>query len=300
MNVFLTGATGFVGRYLVPALLQRGDCCTVVSRRATNPWNDSRVTMVPGDPTQPGPWQRAMAGSDAVINLAGERLVHPLRRWTGARKALLASSRVDTTQQVVAAIRAAQPRPAVLVNGSAVGYYGARGDNILDETAVPGDDFLAQLVLAWERAALEGRDTTRVVVMRTALILARDAPGLTPFLPLFRLGVGGSWGNGRGWWSWIHVADVVGLYLLALDGPLAGAVNVSAPNPVTVDQFAFALGKALRRPVLFRMPAIGLRLAMGEAADALLHLQRVIPARALAAGYRFRFPALGEALEECL
>jgi uncharacterized protein (TIGR01777 family) len=254
--------------------------------------------VIAGDPSQPGPWQRAVAGADAVINLAGERLVHPLRRWTRARKALLVGSRVDTTRQVVAAIRAADPRPRVLVSGSAVGYYGERGDEIVEEGAPAGDDFLAQLVLAWERAALEGRDAARVVVMRTGLVLASDAPGITPMLPAFRLGLGGSWGSGRGWWSWIHIADLVGLFLLALDQPLEDAVNATAPNPVTVDQFAFALGVALRRPVLFRMPAIGLRLAMGEAADPLLHLQRVVPARALAADYRFRFPTLREALED--
>jgi uncharacterized protein (TIGR01777 family) len=298
MQVFLTGGTGFIGRSVVNSLLQRGDRCTVVSRSGRNPWNDPQVTVIAGDPSQPGPWQRAVAGADAVVNLAGERLVHPLHRWTRARKALLVASRVDTTRQVVAAVRAADPRPRVLVSGSAVGYYGDRGDDLVEETAAPGDDFLAQMALAWERAALEGRDATRVVVLRTGLVLARDAPVLRPMLPAFRAGLGGSWGTGRGWWSWIHLADLVGLFLLALDQPLEEAFNATAPNPVTVDQFAFALGAALRRPVLFRMPAIGLRLAMGEAADALLHLQRVLPARALAADYRFRFPTLLGALED--
>lgn len=300
MQVFLTGATGFIGSYLVPALLQRGHHCTVVSRRALNPWEDPRVTLIRGDPSQPGPWQRAVAGAEAVVNLAGERLVHPLQRWTGPRKALLVASRVDTTRQLVAAIRDARPRPRVLVSGSAVGYYGDRGNDLLDERAVPGDDFLAQLALAWERAAQEAGDATRVVLLRTGLALARDAPALTPLLPLFRLGLGGSWGSGKGWWSWIHVADLVGLVLLSLDQPLEGAVNATAPNPVTVDRFAFALGAVLRRPVLFRMPAVGLRLALGEAADALLHLQRVVPTRALDAGYRFRFPELRQALDDVL
>jgi uncharacterized protein (TIGR01777 family) len=298
MHVFLTGGTGFIGRSVVNALLQRGDQCTVVSRTGRNPWNDPRVTVMLGDPSQPGPWQRAVAGADAVVNLAGERLVHPLQRWTRARKALLVASRVDTTRQVVATIRDADPRPRVLVSGSAVGYYGDRGEEVVEEGAPPGDDFLAQMALAWERAALEGRDAVRVVVMRTGLVLARDAPALAPLLPAFRLGLGGSWGNGRSWWSWIHIADLVGLFLLALDQPLEDGINATAPNPVTVDQFALALGAALRRPVLFRMPAIGLRLAMGEAADPLLHLQRVVPARALAADYRFRFPTLREALED--
>jgi len=298
MHVFLTGATGFVGRHLVRAMLDRGDQCTVVSRSGRNPWGDPRVTIVQADPTRPGEWQRAVAGMDAVVNLAGERMVHPLYRWTGRRKAQLVASRVETTRQVVGAIRAASPRPGVLVSGSAIGFYGARGDEILDESAPAGRDFLADLAVAWERAAREAGDVTRVVLFRTGLVLASDAPAMAPLVPLFRLGLGGSWGKGTQWWSWIHLADLVGLALLAIDASLTGPVNVTAPNPVTVDGFADTLGLVFRRPVLFRMPAVGLRLALGEAADMLLHLQRVVPARALAAGYRFRFPALREALED--
>ncbi|MBI2614755.1 MAG: TIGR01777 family protein [Gemmatimonadetes bacterium] len=298
MRVFMTGATGFIGTYLVRALIGRGDQCTVVSRSGRNPWADPRVTIVQADPTRPGEWQRAVAGTDAVVNLAGERMVHPLYRWTARRKARLVASRVQTTQQVVAAIRAAGPAPRVLVSGSAIGFYGARGDAILDESAAPGRDFLADLAVRWEGAARDAGEVTRVVLFRTGIVLASDAPALAPLIPLFRMGLGGSWGNGKQWWSWIHVTDLVGLALLAIDGSLNGPVNVTASNPVTVDDFADTLGAVFRRPVLFRMPAIGLRLALGEAADMLLHLQRVVPARALAAGYRFRFPALREALED--
>ncbi|MBI2401920.1 MAG: TIGR01777 family protein [Gemmatimonadetes bacterium] len=298
MRVFMTGATGFIGTYLVRALIGRGDQCTVVSRSGRNPWADPRVTMVQADPTRPGEWQRAVAGTDAVVNLAGERMVHPLYRWTARRKARLVASRVQTTQQVVAAIRAAGPAPRVLVSGSAIGFYGARGDAILDESAAPGRDFLADLAVRWEGAARDAGEVTRVVLFRTGIVLASDAPALAPLIPLFRMGLGGSWGNGKQWWSWIHIADLVGLALLAIDGSVSGPVNVTASNPVTVDDFADTLGAVFRRPVLFRMPAIGLRLALGEAADMLLHLQRVVPARALAAGYRFRFPVLREALED--
>jgi uncharacterized protein (TIGR01777 family) len=298
MHVFLTGATGFIGRYLVRALLDRGDRCTVVSRAGRDPWADTRVTVVRGDPTRPGEWQRAVGGTDAVVNLASERIVHPWRRWTAARKAQLVASRVESTRGVVAAIGAARPSPRVLVNGSAIGFYGARGDDLLDERAPVGRDFLAGMVAESERAAQEAVPNTRVVLFRTGLIMAKDGPVLAPLLPLFRIGLGGSWGDGKGWWSWVHIADLVGLALLAIDGRLSGPVNATAPNPVTVDEFAFTLGAVLRRPVLFRMPAIGLRVALGEAADMVLHLQRVVPAQALAAGYRFRFPALREALED--
>ncbi len=298
MRIFLTGATGFVGSYLVRALLSRGDQCVVVSRTGRDHWRDPRVTVLPGDPTQPGRWQQAVAGTDAVVNLAGERIVHPLHRWSRMRKAVLVASRVDATRQVVAAIRTAEPRPRVLLSGSAIGYYGARGHEVLDEGAQAGDDFLAQLALAWERAAREAGDVTRVVLLRTGLVLARDAPAIAPLVPWFRLGLGGGWGNGNGWWSWIHIADHVGLVQMALDTALEEPVNATSPHPVTVDQFADTLGGVFHRPVLFRMPAMGLRLAMGEAADVLLHLQRVVPARALAAGYRFRFPTLREALKD--
>ncbi len=298
MKVFLTGATGFIGTYLVRALLDRGDQCTVVSRASRNLWADARVTVVRADPTRPGDWQRAVAGADAVVNLAGERIVHPLYRWTANRKARLVTSRVETTRQVVAAIRSASPRPRVLVSGSAIGFYGPRGDDILDESAPSGRDFLADLAVEWERAAREASDTTRVVLFRTGIVLASGAPAVAPLIPMFRIGLGGSWGNGKGWWSWIHIADLVGLALLAIDGSVTGPLNVTAPNSVTVDDFADTLGAVFRRPVLFRMPAIGLRLALGEGADVLLHLQRAVPAQALAAGYRFRFPTLREALED--
>jgi uncharacterized protein (TIGR01777 family) len=298
MKIFLTGATGFIGRHLVRALLERGDRCTVVSRSGRDPWREARVRVVVGDPARPGDWQRETSGADAVINLAGERIIEPLKFWTPQRKRVLLASRVETTRQLAQAIRAASPRPAVLVSGSAVGYYGPRGDELLEESAPPGDDFLARLAVEWERAADEAKDVTRVCVIRTGFVLGRDAPAVAPLLPLFRLGLGGSWGSGRDWLSWVHIADLVGLWLFALEHPLAGAVNGTAPNPVRVDGFADALGRRLRRPVLFRMPPVGLRLALGEAADALLHLQRVVPARALAEGFQFRFPTLETALAD--
>jgi uncharacterized protein (TIGR01777 family) len=298
MHVLLTGGTGFLGNTLVRALVGRGDRCTVVSRSGRDRWHNDGVRVLRADPTQPGAWQRAVAGADAVVNLAGERVVHPLHRWTASRKATLFASRVETARRLVEAVRSADPRPRVLVSASGVNYYGARGDERLEEDAPPGDDFLARLCAAWEDAARGAADVTRVIVVRTGVVLAAGAPVLAPMLPFFRLGLGSSWGDGRGWWSWIHLADYTGLVLLALDGALEGPLNLTAPHPITVDDFTAALGRALHRPVLFRMPAAGLRLALGEAADALLHLQRVIPARALAAGYGFRFPTAAAALAD--
>ncbi len=298
MRVFLTGGTGFIGSALVRALAARGDECVVLSRGGRTRWPDLPVTIVEGDPTRPGAWQDRVQGAAAVINLAGEVIVDPPKRWTRGRKRRLWDSRVATTEQLVAAILRSRPRPAVLLSGSAIGYYGGRGDDLVDESAPAGQDFLAQLAAAWERAALAVSGDTRVTLLRTGIVLGRGGGALAPLLSVFRLGLGGPWGDGRQWWSWIHLADAVGLVLLALDRDLAGPLNLTAPNPVTVNQFAAALGNALGRPAAIRVPTMVVRAALGEAADALLNLQRVVPKRAGAAGYTFQFPELEGALRE--
>lgn len=301
MQVFLTGGTGFLGKHLVAALLERGDECVVLSRTARDPWQHPRGRVIRGDPTVPGEWQHQVAGTDAVINLAGARLVDPPHRWTDHRKRLLRTSRIESTRHVVAAVRSApEPRPAALLNASAIGYYGPRGEDVVDESAPAGTDFLGTLGADWEAAAREGETHARVTLLRTGIVLGTDGGALAPQLPLFRLGLGGSWGDGRQWWSWIHVADEVGLILFALDNAVAGPMNLTAPNPVRVNQFATALAAALDRPAALRVPAFALRLALGEAAEALLNTQRVTPERALEAGYRFRFPDLAGALADLL
>lgn len=300
MKAFLTGGTGFLGRHLVAALLARGAEVVVVSRRTRDPWNDPRVRVTPGDPTRAGPWQAAVAGCDTVFNLAGYPIVEPPHRWTDHRKAVIRESRVETTHRVVEAIRAAQPRPSVLISQSAVGYYGSRGDAPLDETAPPGDDFLARLCAEWEEAARGALGVARVVLLRTAPVLGKGGGVLQPMLTPFRLGVGGPWGRGTQWWPWIHVDDVTGLALFALDQGLTGAVNAVAPSPVTVNEFARALGDVLHRPAVARVPDFVLKLALGEAAAALLASQKVVPARAQSAGYVYRFPELRGALEAVL
>lgn len=296
MRIFVTGGTGLIGSRLVRALLERGDECVVLSRSGRDPWGHERARIVRGDPMAQGAWQRAVSGCDAVVNLAGQRIVDPPHRWTAARKRLLRDSRVATTRHVAAAIRAADRKPAAFVSASAIGYYGDRGDETLDESATHGNDFLADLSVAWEDAAVDAEDVTRVVCVRTGLVLDRSGGVLAPLVPLFKLGLGGPWGDGTQWWSWIHAADEIGLILFAIDSDVAGSLNLTAPSPVTVNSFAQALGRALSRPALMRQPVFALRLAMGEMADALLASQRVVPRRALDAGYVFRFPELGGAL----
>jgi len=298
LRVFLTGGTGFIGTRLIRALAERGDHCVVLSRSAADRWDNPRVEVLKGDPTQPGEWQSRVGDADVVVNLAGKRLVEPPHRWTDARKRQLVQSRVDSTHQLAAAIRAAGNPPSALLSASAIGFYGDRASAMLDESAPPGDDFLAKLSLEWEEAAREVESVTRVALLRTGLVLDSNEGALAPLVPLFKLGLGGPWGSGEQWWSWIHIADEVGLIIFAIDHELAGPINLTAPNPVTVNRFAKSLGTALRRPALLRAPAFAMRLALGEMADALLGSQRVVPERALDAGYAFRFPDLATALAD--
>jgi uncharacterized protein (TIGR01777 family) len=300
MRVFLTGGTGFIGSALVRALLERGDECTVISRSGRSAWPGLPVRIVTADPIVAGPWQEEVGQADAVVNLAGEPIVEPPRRWTAERKRRLWISRVTTTERVAAAIKAAARPPGVLLSASAVGYYGDCGDALVHETTPPGKDFLGRLAAAWETAARAAEETTRVTLLRTGIVLGPGGGAIAPLLPLFRLGLGGPWGSGRQWWAWIHLRDQVGLMLQALDTDMAGAVNLTAPNPVTVNELAAALGRALHRPAILRAPAWALRLALGEAADALLASQRAVPGRALAAGYQFRFEKVGDALSDLI
>jgi uncharacterized protein (TIGR01777 family) len=296
MRLFVTGGTGYIGTHLVRTLTQRGDECVVVSRSSETPWDVQGVRLVTADPTKAGSWQEEIGTCDAVVNLAGVRIVDPPHRWSSSRKDALRRSRVDTTRNVVDGIRSAPRRPAVLLSQSAVGYYGPRGAEPLDESAPPGNDFLAGIAAEWEAAALEASSITRVAVLRSGPVLGAGGGALAAMEPIFKLGLGGPWGDGSAWWSWIHLDDQVRLMQFALDGTLEGPVNATAPHPVTVNTFAKALGRALGRPAVAHAPAFALRAALGEAADALLHLQRVVPTQALAAGFEFSYPEIEAAL----
>ncbi len=233
-----------------------------------------------------------------MVNLAGHRIVEPPHRWTEARKQLISKSRTEATRQCVAAIRAAATAPRALISASAIGYYGDRGAEVLHEATPPGDDFLARLAVEWEAEAREVESHTQVTLLRTGLVLDPKDGAMAPLVPLFKLGLGGPWGSGEQWWSWIHLADQIGLILFAIDNDIPGPVNLTAPNPVTVNEFAKALGAALNRPALLRVPEFALRLMLGEMADSLLGSLRVVPQRALETGYKFQFPKLDGALAD--
>jgi uncharacterized protein len=281
MRVAVTGASGLIGTRLVAALRARGDDVTPISLRE-------------GPPSA-----AALAGHDAVVHLAGEPIA---QRWTKAARERIRRSRVEGTRALVQALAAADPRPRVLACASGVGYYGAHADERLDEDTPPGGDFLAQICVELEREALAAAgDGVRVVVVRTGPVLDAHGGALSKMLPPFRAGLGGPVAGGRQYLSWIHLDDVVGIYLAAIDGDAwIGPVNATAPEPATNAEFSKALGRALHRPAVLPVPGAAVRVLFGEMAQVVLEGQRAVPRRALALGYRFRHPDLDEALADVL
>jgi uncharacterized protein (TIGR01777 family) len=255
------------------------------------------VRHLSGDPAQPGDWESELAGADACVHLSGEPLAGG--RWNAERKRLIRTSRVDSTRRVAEVIRRGSPK--VLVSGSAVGFYGDRGDELLDEAAEAGRGFLAELASAWEEAARPASARARVVALRTGIVLARDGGALPRLALPFKLLVGGPLGDGASWQPWIHLADEVGLILFALDNPAAqGPLNAVAPAPVKNRDLARVLGAVLGRPSYLKVPAFALRAAVGELAGEVLASQRVVPHKALELGYEFRFKELEPALRNLL
>lgn len=305
MRVLVTGGTGFVGRRLIGRLRGRGDEVVVLSRDPASAAKTVSVDRILGWDPASGPAPReAFAGVGGVVNLMGESIAG--KRWSEVRKDRIRASRVLGTRNLVAAILAAEAsrppsgQPRVLVTGSAVGYYGAREDaTILDETSPAGDDFLADVCRAWEAEGERAREAgVRVVRLRTGIALGREGGVLAAMLLPFQLGLGGRIGSGRQWMSWIHADDLCSLILLALDRDDAeGPINGSAPEPVTQAEFARAFGNALERPTIVPMPAFAVRALFGEMGEALLlRGQRVVPRRAQALGFRYRFERLERAL----
>ena len=298
MTIVIAGGTGFLGRALAARLAGAGHDVLVLTRGAASTPTPPRVRAVAWAPDgQAGPWSAAIDAADAVVNLAGESIAE--HRWSAAHKRRVLESRLDATRSLTAAIRAAARPPAVFVSGSAVGYYGPRGDEIVTEDTPPGSDFLARVAVQWEAEAAGAAGTrTRVVCIRTGLVLGAEGGALPRMLLPFRLGAGGPLGSGRQYWPWIHRDDWTALVEWAIGAAGAtGAVNATAPNPVTNREFARALGRALHRPAFVPAPAFALRLALGEMADALLLSgQRAVPARAERLGFSFRYPTVDAAL----
>ena len=279
MRVLLLGASGLVGKHLAAALRERGEEVASASLRDTE--------AAAG----------AAESSDAIINLAGEPLA---QRWSASVKGRIESSRVETPRRFLDALARRQRRTTIYVSASAIGYYGTSESATFVEESPPGDDFLARVCTGWEREARRAGDLgMRIAIVRTGVALARDGGALAKILPPFRIGAGGTVGSGRQWFSWIHIDDLVGIYLMALDG-VDGVVNACAPNPVTNAEFTSELGEALHRPAKIPVPTFALRAMLGEGADILLKGQRVLPRRTQELGYNFEFPKLKAALASLL
>ena len=301
MRVTITGATGLIGPRLVKRLLQRGDEVTVLSRDA-----ERARAALPGveavawpDPSAAAAPAEALSGRDAVVHLAGEPVA---QRWNAGVKRSIHDSREHGTRNLVAGIAAASPRPEVLVSTSGVGYYGPRDDERLPESTGPGQDFLAGVCVAWEREAERASEHgLRVAIVRTGIVLAAEGGALAKMLPFFRMGAGGPVAGGRQYMPWIHLDDLVALYLAALDGDdWRGAVNGSAPEPVTNKAFSKTLGRVLGRPAFAPVPKFGVKALYGEMADIVAAGQRAVPERPLALGFGFEHADLEPALRDAI
>jgi uncharacterized protein len=287
VRILLTGATGFVGGRLRKRLVSQGHSVRAVSRRpgADFDWSDASL-------------ERGVAETDAIVHLAGENLFD--RRWTSARKALLRSSRIETTRKLAAL--AARRKPSCFLSASAIGWYGTSETAVLDESSPHGSDFLADLCGDWEEATEAAAEAgVRTCRVRVGVVLGEGGGALAKMLPFFRLGIGGPLGTGRQWVSWVHADDLCALVEFLLAHPRAtGAFNGTAPNPVTMKELARSMGRVLHRPSALPVPWPMLRLTLGEVADVLVTGQRVLPRRAQELGFRFEHPEIEAALRDLL
>ncbi len=301
-RIVMTGATGLIGRKLAARLIERGDEVILLGRNIESlrravpdagdylPWSGTMTD---------GPWAAAIDGAYGVINLAGAPVAS---RWSEEQKKRIYDSRVLGTRNIVNAIAGASHKPVVLVNGSAVGYYGTSEKELFTERSGAGDDFLAKICLEWEEEAKRGEESgVRVVLLRTGIVLDPDGGALGKLLPTFRLFLGGTLGNGKQWFPWIHRDDELEMILWALDNEkVNGAINGVAPGIVTNKEFSDVLGEVLHRPAIFPVPAFALKLVFGDGAAALTEGQHVVAERARQLGYRFLHPELRDALRDLL
>lgn len=300
MKILITGATGLVGQALTQSLLNDRHTIVVLSRRPETVRARAGVALYQWEPEASPPPAEALQGVEAVVHLAGEPVA--ARRWTTEQKRRIRDSRMIGTRNLVAGLQAATTRPGVLVSASAVGFYGDRGDEQLDERAPAGHDFLSGVCREWEReSGRAGELGMRVVQVRIGVVLSAEGGALPRMLPAFKLGVAGRLGSGQQWFPWIHIADLVGLFRHAIESPqLSGPMNAAAPGIVANAKFTKVLASVLHRPAFLPAPRMALNLALGEMSELLLASLRVVPRVAIESGYQFRYPELKAALEDLL
>ena len=300
MKVAITGATGFVGSRLVERLQAQGHQPLILTRnRASADRAFPTLEIVAYTPTESGSWQQAIAGCDAVVHLAGEPIAES--RWTPERKQEILKSRQLSTQKIVEAIAQANPKPTVLVNASAIGYYGTSETATFDESSPAGNDFLAEVCQAWEAEAQKVKDAgVRLVILRLGIVLG-DGGALAKMTPPFKVFAGGPIGSGRQWFSWIHRDDLVNLILEALSRKdIEGVFNATAPNPVRMTELCQTIGETLNRPSWLPVPSFALEALLGEGAKVVLEGQQVLPKRTTSYGFKYRYPTVKQALAEIL
>lgn len=299
MKIIVSGGTGFIGRALVQRLTSEGHKIIIFTRSEQNPnLNSDRMTR--WDAKTMGPWAKELEGADAVIHLAGESIV--AKRWSPEQKIKIKNSRIHSTRILIEAIERCSVRPRVLINASAVGYYGNVREGSVTEDAPKGKGFLADVCEVWENEARQAEVLgVRTVYIRTGVVLEKDGGALSKMLPPFILYIGGPLGSGKQWFPWIHRDDVIEILIFIINhAAISGPVNVVAPHPVRMRKFCKTLGKALKRPSWAPVPAFVLRTLLGEMSEMLLEGQRAIPEKLLKAGYPFRYPKLDEALDAIL
>jgi uncharacterized protein len=299
MNIFMTGGTGFLGTALTSAFIGQNHTVTILSRSAGKPKRlPPQVSLVQGNPVEKGAWQERVAAHDVIVNLAGASI---FSRWTAEYKEIMRRSRIDTTRNIVEALATTNRKTRLLLNASAVGYYGSRGDEELDENSMPGEDFLAVLVRDWEAAATEAEQyAVRVVRCRFGIVLGEGGGAFEKMLPAFKIGLGSPLGSGRQWFSWIHRQDLkrIFLFLLGRDD-VAGPVNCTAPQPVTNKEMTAALGGVLHRPVFLpHAPSFLIKAALGDLGSVVLEGQKVLPRKLEAAGFVFEYPEIRKAFAD--
>jgi len=300
MRVVITGGSGLIGSEVARDLGSAGHEVVILTRDPTKAALPPNTRAVQWDGKTASGWSSLLDGDTGILHLAGESIA--AGRWSEVKKRRIRESRVESGQAVLAAIRQATEKPRVLLQGSAVGYYGPCGDEVVTESHPPGRDFLAEVCVEWEGSTAEAESLgVRRAQLRTGIVLSRKGGALPRMALPFRVMAGGPLGNGRQWFPWIHIADEVAAIRFLLEREDArGPFNLSAPHPLTNRQFSSALGRALRRPSLAPAPGFALRLALGEMADMLLHGQRAVPHRLLELGYAFRYPEALPALRSVL
>jgi uncharacterized protein (TIGR01777 family) len=301
-RIIITGATGLIGKKLADALIARGDELIVFSRDAkrTKSVFLKAIECVEWNYKRPEQWKSTLENVDAVIHLAGINLF--AKRWNDNFKKAVLESREVSTKNLVEAIKLATNKPEVFISASGIGYYGDCGETVLDESSAKGNDFLADVCEIWESEARKiGEYGIRNIQIRTGLVLSPEDGALKQMLPPFKIFIGGPLGNGKQWSSWLHIDDIVGIYLHALDNPqVQGALNAASPNPVRMKEFAKTIGKVLKRPSLFSVPKSVLKIVVGEAAEVVTASQRVNVKKLLRSGYKFKFENLEDALRDLL